>query len=396
MQMHEVHICDTTLRDGRQMPDVYFTLYECVEIAKKLDEIGIDQIEVFCPGYVLKDYFLIRELNKLDLSDKLLVWHRGLKVDLEKSINSKLDFGAVALSVATEKHHRETKLQMTKEQIIENMCEAVSFAKEHGLYVSVNAEKSVGTEPEYLAQFANSVIEVGADRIRYCDTLGELVPHETYNIISKLTKKIKVDIEFHGHDDMGMGVGNSLEAYRAGAKWLDTSVCRLGERGGFTSLEQLVYNLYKHFNVQKYNVSKLAELAAFVENVSGITPPPNTPITGLNIWRHESGIHAHGVLKDVNLYEKVRAAEVGIKEGAMKDKIVIGETTGRESIIYVLKESGIDIEKTNPIVNKILSKIQEQYLFGRKTSVNHEELVELYQIFSRKNKIKPINTVAEF
>ncbi|MEX2706287.1 MAG: homoaconitate hydratase [Candidatus Freyrarchaeum guaymaensis] len=394
--MREVYICDTTLRDGRQMPGVYFTLYECVEIAKKLDAIGVDQIEVFSPGYVLKDYFLIRELNKIGLADKLLVWHRGLKVDLEKSLNTKLDFGAVALSIATEKQHREKKLKMTKEQIIENICEAVSYAKDHGLYVSVNAEKSVGTEPEYLINFANAVTEAGADRIRYCDTLGELIPHETYRIISELAKKIKVDLEFHGHDDMGMGVGNTLEAFRAGAKWLDTSVCRLGERGGFTSLEQLVYNLYKHFNIRKYDVSKLADLAYFVEKVSGITPPPNTPITGLNIYRHESGIHAHGVLRDVNLYEKVRAAEVGIKEGSMKDKIVIGETTGRESIIYILKEYGINVEKNNPIINKILNKIQEQYLFGRKTSVNHKEVVELYHIFSKKNKIKPVTTIAEF
>ncbi|MEM3586121.1 MAG: hypothetical protein QXO71_02265, partial [Candidatus Jordarchaeaceae archaeon] len=205
-----------------------------------------------------------------------------------------------------------------------------------------------------------------------------------------------VDIEFHGHDDMGMGVGNTIEAYRAGAKWLDTSVCRLGERGGFTSLEQLIYNLYKHFNVQKYNVSKIAELVEFVEKASGIMLPPNTPITGVNIWRHESGIHAHGVIKDVSLYEKVRAAEVGVKEGSMKDKIVIGETTGRESIVFILKEYGIEVEKSNPIVNKILSKIQEQYLHGRKTSVKHEELVELYHIFSTKNKIKPVSTVAEF
>jgi homocitrate synthase NifV len=394
--MHDVYICDTTLRDGRQMPGVYFTLYECVEIAKRLDAIGIDQIEVFCPGYVLKDYFLIRELNKIGLDKKLLVWHRGLKVDLEKSINTKLKFGAVALSVATEKHHREQKLQMTKEQIIENMCEAVSFAKEHELYVSVNAEKSVGTEPEYLIDFADAVTEAGADRIRYCDTLGELIPHETYNIISKLTKRIKVDIEFHGHDDMGLGVGNTLEAYRAGAKWLDTSVCRLGERGGFTSLEQVLYNLYKHFNIKKYDVSKLAELASFVQSVSGIDPPPNTPITGLNIYRHESGIHAHGVLRDVSLYEKVRAAEVGIKEGSMRDKIVIGETTGRESIVFILKEFGINVEKTDPVISKILNKIQEQYLFGRKTSVAHEELVELYQLFTTKNRVKPVTTIAEF
>jgi homocitrate synthase NifV len=393
--MHEVYICDTTLRDGRQMPGVYFTLYECVEIAKKLADIGVDQIEVFSPGYVLKDHYLIRELNKMGLADNLLVWHRGLKLDLEKSINTRLDFGAVALSIATEKDHREKKLKMTKEQIIENICEAVSFAKDHGLYVSVNAEKSVGTEPEYLINFANAVSEAGANRIRYCDTLGELIPHETYNIISKLAKKIKVDLEFHGHDDMGMGVGNTLEAFRAGAKWLDTSVCRLGERGGFTSLEQVVYNLYKHYNIQKYDVTKLAELASFVEKVSGINPAPNTPITGLNIYRHESGIHAHGVLKDVNLYEKVRAAEVGIKEGTMRDKIVIGETTGRQSIIYILKEFGIEIEKNNPIINKILSKIQENYLFGRKTSVTHEEVVELYQIFSKKNKIKPLTSITE-
>ncbi|MEM2984545.1 MAG: hypothetical protein QXL24_04950, partial [Candidatus Jordarchaeaceae archaeon] len=139
-----------------------------------------------------------------------------------------------------------------------------------------------------------------------------------------------------------------------------------------------------------------ARPAAIEQNVSRIDPPPNTPITGLNIYRHESGIHAHGVLRDVSLYEKVRAAEVGIKEGSMRDKIVIGETTGRESIVFILKEFGINVEKTDPVISKILNKIQEQYLFGRKTSVAHEELVELYQLFTAKNRVKPVTTIAEF
>ncbi len=385
--MVEVYICDTTLRDGRQMPGVYLTLYECIEIAKMLDEIGVEQIEVFSPSYVMKDYYLIRELNKEGLSDKLLVWHRGLKKDLEKSLGTKLEFSAVALSIATEKEHREKKLRMTKEQILETMCEAVTYAKDHGLYVSVNAEKSVGTEPDYLVEFANTVADAGADRIRYCDTLGELTPHETYDIISELVKKVKIPIEFHGHDDMGLAVGNALEALRAGAKWIDTSVCRLGERGGFASFEAILYNLYKHFNVTKYKINKLAELTAFVEKASGITLPPNTPIIGKNIYRHESGIHAHGVLRDVSLYEKVRAEEVGVKEGALKDKIVIGETTGRESIVFVLGNAGICLNKDDPIVNKILMKIQEQYLFGRKTSVPHEEVIELYNLISNGNKV---------
>ncbi len=392
--MGEVYICDTTLRDGRQMPGVYLTLYECIEIARMLDEIGVDQIEVFSPSYVIKDYYLIRELNKMGLSDKLLVWHRGLRRDLEKSIGTRLDFGAVALSIATEKGHREKKLRMTKEQIMETMCEAVTYAKDHGLYVSVNAEKSVGTEPEYLVEFANTVADAGADRIRYCDTLGELIPHETYTVISELKRKVKIPIEFHGHDDMGMAVGNAIEAFRAGAKWLDTSVCRLGERGGFTSLEALLYNLYKHFNIRKYKIGKLAELAAFVEKASGIKLPPNTPIVGRNIYRHESGIHAHGVLRDVSLYERVRAEEVGMREGSLREKIVIGETTGRESIVFVLREAGIDINKDDPVVSKILLKIQEQYLFGRKTSVPHEEVIELYNIISNGGKV-PITMIIE-
>ncbi|MBS7287997.1 MAG: homoaconitate hydratase [Candidatus Freyarchaeota archaeon] len=277
MAMVEVYVCDTTLRDGRQMPGMYLTLYECIEIAKMLDEIGVDQIEVFSPSYVIKDYYLIRELNKYGLSDKLLVWHRGLKKDLEKSIGTKLEFKAVALSIATEKEHREKKLHMTKKQILETMCEAVTYAKEHGLYVSVNAEKSVGTELEYLIKFANAVADAGADRIRYCDTLGELTPHETYEVISQLVKMVQIPIEFHGHDDMGLAVGNAIEALRAGAKWIDTSICRLGERGGFASLEAVLYNLYKHFDVKKYKINKLAELIAFVEKASGINLPPNTP-----------------------------------------------------------------------------------------------------------------------
>ncbi|MEM2156457.1 MAG: hypothetical protein QXL59_10745 [Candidatus Jordarchaeales archaeon] len=392
--MVEVYVCDTTLRDGRQMPGVYFTLYECIEIAKMLDEIGIEQIEVFSPSYVIKDYYLIRELNKYGLSDKLLVWHRGLKNDLERSIGTKLDFKAVALSIATEKEHREKKLQMTKEQILETMCEAVTYAKDHGLYVSVNAEKSVGTEMEYLVEFANKVADMGADRIRFCDTLGELTPHETYDVISRLVKEVKIPIEFHGHDDMGLAVGNAIEAIRAGAKWVDTSICRLGERGGFASLEAVLYNLYKHFDVKKYKINMLAEITSFVEEASGINLPPNTPIVGKNIYRHESGIHAHGVLRDVSLYEKVRAEEVGVKEISMKDKIVIGETTGRESIVFVLSEAGIKVDKDDPIIRKIILKLQEQYLFGRKTSVPHEEVIELYKLISNGSKV-PISVIEE-
>ncbi|MBS7287998.1 MAG: hypothetical protein KIH01_04440 [Candidatus Freyarchaeota archaeon] len=190
-------------------------------------------------------------------------------------------------------------------------------------------------------------------------------------------------------------MGNAIEALRAGAKWIDTSICRLGERGGFASLEAVLYNLYKHFDVKKYKINKLAELIAFVEKASGINLPPNTPIVGRNISRHESGIHAHGVLRDISLYEKVRAEEVGLTQCEdLKERIVIGETSGRESIVFVLRNAGINLDKNDPIVSKILLKIQEQYLFGRKTSVPHEEVVELYRMISSGSKV-PVSVIEE-
>ncbi|MEQ8202102.1 MAG: homocitrate synthase family protein, partial [Syntrophomonadaceae bacterium] len=300
---------DTTLRDGEQTAGVVFSNQEKVRIARYLDQIGIDQIEAGIPvmGGFEKD--CIKEIVGLGLKASIMAWNRAVIADIKESIACGVD--AVAISISTSDIHIEHKLQTTRGDVLRRMADAVKFAKDQGLYVSVNAEDASRSDLEYLTEFALIAKHAGADRLRYCDTVGILDPMKTFRYIKTLHDAVGLDIEMHTHNDFGMATANSLAGIYAGANHVGVTVNGLGERAGNASLQEVIMGLRHLMGISvTYDTTILREVALYVAEASGRALGLNNPIVGLNIFAHESGIHGDGVLKNPLTYEAFRPEEV--------------------------------------------------------------------------------------
>jgi homocitrate synthase NifV len=337
--MRTVYIDDTTLRDGEQTAGVVFATVEKKHIARMLSESGVHQIEVGIPAMGGDEEESIKAIVKMGLQASLLAWNRPVISDIDASLRTGVD--AIAVSISTSDVHIQTKLKKSREWVLESVKKAVDYAKKHNLYVSVNAEDASRADWEFLVQFAKSAQEVGADRLRYCDTLGMLDPFRTYKEISALIETTGLDIEMHTHNDFGMATANAMAGVRAGAKYVNTTVNGLGERAGNAALEEIVMALkYLENNDVGVNTMRLRELAEYVAQASGRTVPIWKAIVGVNVFAHESGIHADGVLKNPHNYEAFSPEEVGLTR-----QLIVGKHSGSATILHKFREFGIDLSQ---------------------------------------------------
>ncbi|MDP4126687.1 MAG: homoaconitate hydratase, partial [Bacillota bacterium] len=228
--MRHLTIVDTTLRDGEQTAGVVFANQEKLRIARLLDEVGVQQIEAGVPVMGGDEKKAISDIVKLGLKASIMGWNRAVVSDIETSLACGVD--AVAISISTSDIHIEHKLMTTREDVLERMIKATTFAKSQGLYISVNAEDASRTDMDFLVQFAREAKKAGANRLRYCDTVGILDPFTTYDRIKTLIEKTGLDIEMHTHDDFGMATANALAGVKAGATHVGVTVNGLGERAG--------------------------------------------------------------------------------------------------------------------------------------------------------------------
>lgn len=371
--MSQIKIVDTTLRDGEQTAGVVFANQEKVRIARMLDSLGVDQIEAGVPVMGGHEKEAIKEICKLGLKASIMGWNRAVIRDIEESLDCGLD--AVAISISTSDIHIEHKLRSTRAKVLESMVKATEFAKKHGVYVSVNAEDASRSDADFLCEFAQAAREAGADRLRYCDTVGILDPFTTYEKIGELIARVGIDVEMHTHNDFGMATANALAGVRAGATWVGVTVIGLGERAGNAALEEVVMAL-KHLQGIDLNfkTEKFREIAEYVSLASKRELPAWKPIVGSNMFAHESGIHADGALKDPRTYEVFRPEEVGLER-----QIVIGKHSGTSAIRAKFEEYGIHLSKEaadeilarvrvaavelkRPLFDKELAYIYEDYL----------------------------------
>ncbi len=368
----KIRIVDTTLRDGEQTAGVVFSNEEKVRIASYLDEIGIDQIEAGIPVMGGFEQDCIKEIVRLGLKASIMAWNRAVISDIKESIKCGVD--AVAISISTSDIHIEHKLQTTREDVLQRMSDAVKFAKDKGLYVSVNAEDASRSNLEYLTEFALIAKHAGADRLRYCDTVGILDPMKTFRYIKTLHDAVGLDIEMHTHNDFGMATANSLAGIYAGANHVGVTVNGLGERAGNSSLQEVIMGMKHLLKVDvNYNTILFRELAQFVADASGRVLGLNNPIVGKNIFAHESGIHGDGVLKNPLTYEAFKPEEVGLER-----QIVIGKHSGSASIKSKFREYGTEISDED--ANEVLSKCR-QMAIDKKRSLFDKELVCIYEAY---------------
>jgi homocitrate synthase NifV len=345
-----VMIDDTTLRDGEQTAGVVFSNAEKVAIARMLDEVGVHQIEAGIPVMGGDERAVIEEIAHMGLRASVLGWNRANVADIQTSLDCGVD--AVAISLATSDIHINTKLQKDRAWVIRTIRECVAFAKEAGVYVSVNAEDASRTELGFLIEYARAAQAEGADRLRFCDTIGLMEPFRTYEVIKRLREATGIEIEMHTHNDFGMAVANAIAGIHAGATWVNTTVGGLGERAGNAALEEIIMALkYIEGFEQDFDTKRFREIGEYVAAAAGRTIPVWKSVIGTNMFAHESGIHADGVIKNPKTYEVFSPDEVGLER-----QIVVGKHSGSRSIELKFHEYGIDIPKE--VANALLPRVR--------------------------------------
>ncbi|MDR1775649.1 MAG: homocitrate synthase [Actinomycetes bacterium] len=372
-----VHLDDTTLRDGEQTAGVVFSNDEKITIAHMLDKLGVDQIEAGIPVMGGDEAAVIEQLAHAGLRASILGWNRANVADIKTSIDCGVD--AVAISLATSDIHIKTKLKKDRAWVLNAIREAVAYAKSEGVYVSVNAEDASRTDLSFLLEYAAAAKAEGADRLRFCDTIGVMDPFRCYTIIKHLRDETGMEIEMHTHNDFGLAVANALAGIHAGATWVNVTVGGLGERAGNAALEQVVMALkyLEHVDLG-IKTPKFYEVTDFVMRAAGRVLPSWTPIVGANMFSHESGIHADGVIKNPATYEVFSPDEVGLER-----QIVVGKHSGRRTIEVKLKEFGIVIDREDAAALLTLVRAKSVLL---NRSLFDKELVKLYRDYMNKKE----------
>ncbi len=346
-----VRIFDTTLRDGEQTPGVALTVDEKIRIAKRLDSLGVDTMEVGFPAASEGEKKAAKEILKLGLNSQICGLARTLEKDLEAAVDCEVDY--IHTFIGTSPLHREYKLKMDKEDILNLAVEAVDYIKDHGIIAEFSAEDATRTELEFLKEIYHAVEDAKVDYINVPDTVGVMIPNSMHFLISELKQHLKVPLSVHCHDDFGLAVANSLSAVEAGAEQVHATINGLGERAGNASLEEVVMALIIDYGVDvNVKTPLLVDSSELVSRITGVKMPPNKAIVGENAFAHEAGIHVHGVLEKAETYEPITPEMVGHTR-----KIVLGKHTGANAIRSKLDEFEIDV--TDDQFNQIFSQVKK-------------------------------------
>lgn len=337
--MDNIYINDTTLRDGEQAAGIVFTPEEKISLASLMDAMGIPELEVGIPAMGGSEAEAITAITQLELKADLLGWNRAIRSDVEASLACGLK--RVHISIPVSEVQLQAKFKGNRLLVFARLENTLKFAVDHGLFVSVGAEDSSRASEEFLLEVACSAQEWGASRFRFCDTVGILNPATTAKKVGNLVRELSIPVEMHTHNDFGLATANALAGLQAGALSVNTTVNGLGERAGNAALEEIIMAL-KHLHQVDLGISTchLRELSQLVIAASGHSLPPWKAVVGDNAFAHESGIHAHGILKDPQTYEPFSPEEIGWQR-----QLVVGKHSGRHLVANLLKQHGITLDR---------------------------------------------------
>lgn len=345
----KAYFFDTTLRDGEQTPGISFTNEEKLSIAKALNNLGMDIIEAGFPIISEGDFAACKDIAKLGLDSKVIGLARMKKLDIDKVIEADMD--SIHVFIATSELHMNEKLRMTRQKVLESIEENVSYAKDHYKEVLFSAEDATRSDLEFLIKVNQVAVENGATRVNIPDTVGTISPNAFGYIVRKNYEALPKDVRIavHCHNDFGLAVANTIAGFENGASEAQTTIMGLGERAGNASFEETAMSLYALYQIpMNINTKLIFPTAKLVESYCGgkIKIGKLQPLIGQNAFAHESGIHAHAMIKNARAYEPITPELIGIKrtddvEQIIRNSIKLGKHSGGHALKAKLKDLGI-------------------------------------------------------
>ncbi len=374
---HPVCLVDTTLRDGEQTAGVVFANQEKVRIAWLLAEIGVKEIEAGTPCLCPEEREALRQIVALGLESRILAYCRPLPQDVEMAADCGVD--AAVIWTCLSGYPASMFASGGMERALAGLEAAATRATELGLPFIVCAEDASRTRNDRVLAIAVKGRELGAERFRYCDSISVISPFTAFQRVQLILETADIDVEIHCHNDFGMATANALAGIKAGARYVTVAVNGLGERAGNPALEEVVMALKHLEDIDlSFATGRFREVSEYVARASSRAIPIWKAIVGENVFAHESGIHADGVIKNPLTYEVFSPDEVGLTR-----QLVVGKHSGSRTIQHKFQEFGIDL--TDSEADTILARAR-QMAVEMKRALFDKELMYIYQDFLRDNR----------
>lgn len=366
--LSRVWIMDTTLRDGEQAPGVVFGSRARLDIARALGDIGVDEIEAGVPAMGEDSRNDIKAMSALGLNCLLTAWCRAAEDDVVMA--ARCGTRGVHISFPSSIIHL-TAMGRDEAWVLTELRKLVGFGRRYFDLVSVGAQDATRASLTFLKTFAETAAQCGADRLRIADTVGIARPSSVGPMIRSLRASAPdLSLEFHAHNDLGMATANAVTAVESGADTLSVTVNGLGERAGNAPLEEVAMALFGMGEFQgNIDLSGLVRLSRLVAAESGRALPCSKPITGAGVFRHESGIHCAGLLKNPQTYEPFQPGLVGQRSS----EVVIGSHSGTSALLHVLDGSGVHVDRCT--AGRLLEQVRGMAERQRR-SLTVDELLE--------------------
>jgi 2-isopropylmalate synthase len=375
---NRVYVFDTTLRDGEQVPGCQLTTPEKIEIARELEELGVDIIEAGFPISSPGDFQSVVEISKSVTLPTICALTRANRGDIDVAVES-LRYAKrprIHTGIGSSDMHIKHKFNSTREEILERAVDAVKYAKRFVEDIEFYAEDAGRADIEYLAKMVEAVIGAGATVVNIPDTNGYCLPNQYGEKIKFLKDNVqnidKAIISAHCHNDLGLATANSIAGLQNGARQVEGTINGIGERAGNTSLEEVVMILKTHQNLGLHtniNTRNFYEISQLVRTQMRMLVQPNKAIVGSNAFAHSSGIHQDGFLKNRENYEIIKPEDVGFPSAT----IVLTARSGRHALRYHLERLGYNLNKEE------LGEAYQRFLTlaDSKLNVNDDDLLML-------------------
>jgi len=361
--MDRVIIFDTTLRDGEQAAGGILNVQEKLEIAKQLEKLGVDVIEAGFPISSPGDFEAVRLIAKEVRTPVICALARAHPDDIDRAWEAvkEAEHPRIHVFLSASDIHLVYQLKKSRDEILKASRDMVARAKKYADDIEFSPMDASRTEPEYLYQILEAVIDAGATTLNIPDTVGYAIPDEFGRLIKGIFEKVpninRAIVSVHCHNDLGLAVANSLESLRRGARQVECTINGIGERAGNASLEEIVMAIKTRgdfFNLTtNIDTTQIYKTSRLVSELTGFTVQPNKAIVGANAFRHESGIHQDGVIKMPITYEIMDPKTVGIPASSL----VLGKLSGRHAFKERLAELGYKLSEVD--FNRVFSAFKE-------------------------------------